>query len=189
MDMQMGATISKCQQFRYSLTRVWDEDKPRCMIIGLNPSTADHREDDNTIRRCIGFAKGFGYGGFEMLNLFAFRSRHPKNLSTVKDPVGPLNISAVLSAAKRCAICIAAWGVLARPHSQVLDYERRTLAMLSLITTSGYHPQVYCLGMTTGGYPRHPLFLRGDTPLQVYSNPRLENYQARIERRRRNKAS
>jgi hypothetical protein len=159
------------------------------MFIGLNPSIADHRQDDPTIRRCVGFAKGFGYGGFEMLNVFGFRSTDPAGLETAKDPVGPLNITAILSAAQRCGVCIVGWGALYRRWRTVLDFDRRTLAMLGMVLNSGFHPQVYCLGVTKEGFPRHPLFVKASTQLQVYTNPRLVKYQVAIEKRRRNKAS
>ena len=69
--MEKGAVISECQNYRYSLWRIWDESKPLIGFIGLNPSTADHREDDKTISRCIKFADSWGAGGFYMMNLFA----------------------------------------------------------------------------------------------------------------------
>lgn len=47
------------------------------MFIGLNPSTADESKDDPTIRRCIRFAKDWGYGGLLMMNAFAFRATDP----------------------------------------------------------------------------------------------------------------
>lgn len=43
--------------YRYWLTREWDAEKPRVLFVMLNPSTGDHEEDDNTIKRCVGFAK------------------------------------------------------------------------------------------------------------------------------------
>lgn len=55
--MEKNADISECQNYRYSLERVWDQNKPIIGFIGLNPSTADSTEDDATIRRCIQFAK------------------------------------------------------------------------------------------------------------------------------------
>jgi hypothetical protein len=57
----------------------------------LNPSTADGKEDDPTIRRCIGFAKSWGNGSLEVVNLFGFRATDPKELLEVKDPIGPEN--------------------------------------------------------------------------------------------------
>jgi hypothetical protein len=49
-------------------------------FIGLNPSTADAEVNDPTIRRCIGFAHDWGFGGLLMLNLFAFRATDPKRV-------------------------------------------------------------------------------------------------------------
>nr|WP_252726063.1 DUF1643 domain-containing protein [Acinetobacter indicus] len=58
--MEKGAEISECSKYRYSLWRIWDKDKPIFTFIGLNPSTADHVQDDPTITRCINFAKSWG---------------------------------------------------------------------------------------------------------------------------------
>ena len=88
MDSFKGAIISDCQKYRYALWRNWDLSKDKVMFIGLNPSTADHIEDDPTIRRCIGFAKSWGYGGLYMMNLFSYRTSNPSKLKNVKDPIG-----------------------------------------------------------------------------------------------------
>lgn len=53
----------------------------------LNPSTADENVDDPTIRRCINFAKDWGYGGMYVGNLFAFRTAYPKELKEAGFPV------------------------------------------------------------------------------------------------------
>lgn len=63
------------------------------VFIGLNPSTADEEMDDPTIRKCINFAKGWGYGEIIMVNLFAFRSTDPSLLIRDENPVGPDNDS------------------------------------------------------------------------------------------------
>lgn len=70
------ANISACDRYSYSLERVWDKGgyKNLCLFIMLNPSTADAHIDDPTIRRCIGFAKSWGYGGILVGNLYAFRA-------------------------------------------------------------------------------------------------------------------
>jgi hypothetical protein len=50
-----GAEFSPCGDYRYSLWRMWSEEEnaPRVMFIGLNPSTADATRNDPTIRRCM----------------------------------------------------------------------------------------------------------------------------------------
>jgi hypothetical protein len=57
----------------------------------LNPSTADADNDDPTIRRCIGYAKEWGFGGIYVVNLFGVRATNPKYLFTAPDPVGAEN--------------------------------------------------------------------------------------------------
>lgn len=84
-----SAVISECGSYRYRLERVWEAEKDRVAFIMLNPSTADASKDDPTIRRCIGFAKAWGFGGLIVGNLFALRSTDPKALYGHKDPVGP----------------------------------------------------------------------------------------------------
>jgi hypothetical protein len=69
-----SATISQCGLYRYDLWRRWDSSIPGVAFIGLNPSTADAEKDDPTIRKCVAYAKKWGFGSLCMLNLFAFRA-------------------------------------------------------------------------------------------------------------------
>lgn len=151
--MQRGAQFSPCMTYRYSLYRIWDRKRPRIMFIGLNPSTADERHDDPTVRRCIGFARSWGYGSLVLVNLFAYRATNPKELKTVYDPVGPRNdvwISIEKVMAERI---VAAWG----NYGTLFGRDKAVLATLD---------KVYCLGVTKAGCPRHPLYVASDTPLQ-----------------------
>jgi len=56
-EVQRAAVLSRDGLYRYALRRVWDPARPAVLFIGLNPSTADHRIDDPTIRRCVRFAR------------------------------------------------------------------------------------------------------------------------------------
>jgi len=75
-----SASISRDGRYRYALRRVWDPRNPSVLFIGLNPSTADHQQDDPTIRRCIRFARDWGFGELIAANLFAFRTKSPRLL-------------------------------------------------------------------------------------------------------------
>ncbi len=86
-----GAVLSADGVYRYRLWRTWDASKPTLAFLMLNPSTADATEDDPTIRRCLGFAKEWGYGSLVVVNLFALRSPNPDALRENDDPVGPEN--------------------------------------------------------------------------------------------------
>ena len=156
--MQRTARFSPCSTFRYSLSRVWDNSLPQVLFVGLNPSTADDQVDDPTVRRCVGFARDWGYGGVVLVNLFAFRTTQPANLLKADDPIGPENdhwISAELNLAERV---VAAWG----NHGHLLDRDKQVLDLLE---------QPYCLGTTKTGCPRHPLYLASSTRLRKLNAP------------------
>ena len=78
--MTKDAEISKCGCYRYALWRVWSEDVSCAMFVGLNPSIADAEGDDPTLRRCIAYARSWGYGGVCIGNLFAYRATDPNEL-------------------------------------------------------------------------------------------------------------
>jgi len=116
----------------------------------LNPSRADAVVDDPTIRRCIGFARDWGYGGLEVVNLFAYRAVHPTDLARSPDPVGEENDRYLASLHQRVERVILAWGNWGTLHG-------RDRAVLSLLTET---KRFYCLGVTRSGQPRHPLYLK-----------------------------
>src|SRR6185295_13389216 len=70
----IGTMLSPDRKYRYVLFRCWDIEKTMVNFVALNPSTADESKDDPTLRRCMSFAKSFGYGGLYITNLFAFRA-------------------------------------------------------------------------------------------------------------------
>tara|TARA_B100000902_G_C27016535_1_gene767481 strand:- start:68 stop:529 length:462 start_codon:yes stop_codon:yes gene_type:complete len=108
--MKREAIISKCGKYRYSLLREWNKSKGKVLFIMLNPSTADDKEDDKTIIRCINFAKDWGYGGLMVGNLFAYRTTYPKELFKTKNPEGKDNLKRIKQMIKRSDLVICAWG-------------------------------------------------------------------------------
>jgi hypothetical protein len=157
-----GAIFSEDGRYRYKLWRRWDDNADAVMWIMLNPSTADSAADDPTIRRCIFFAKHWGFGGIEVYNLFAFRSTRPRGLEVVRDPVGPDNDSWLMAALRIHKTIIAAWG-----SCQTKRQWHRAASIMWLLMTVGTRP-VVVLGLTKGGQPRHPLYLPKHTPLRPF---------------------
>jgi hypothetical protein len=150
--MSGGARFSRDRRYRYRLWRRWDRSRPSVAFCMLNPSTADERSDDPTIRRCIGFARDWGYGGVEVVNLFALRGTDPRELRRARDPVGERNDAHLLAVAARSAAVVIAWGIHGALHAR----DARTLAMLCR------RSRLLALGWTKTGAPRHPLYLRRD---------------------------
>ena len=89
--IKSDAVLSEDRVYRYALWRIWNEDRPLVMFVGLNPSTADETNDDPTLRRCMGFAESWGYGGVIMANIFAYRATDPKIMKQTEAPIGPEN--------------------------------------------------------------------------------------------------
>lgn len=150
--MNKGAVISPCGQYRYQLWRIWNEDKPLIMFICLNPSTATAYHDDPTLRRLIGFAYQWQYGGLYLGNLFAYRSTSPAVLDEVKDPIGPDNDRHIKVMSEKCTRIVFAWG----NQGFILNRENIISSMF---------PVADCLGKTKAGSPNHPLYLSKQTEL------------------------
>lgn len=153
-----GAVFSG--EYRYLLWRTWDVARPRLLWVMLNPSVADETKDDPTIRRCVGFSRQWGYGGLDVVNLFALRTSDPKILPFAADPVGPENDRYIAEAARHATEIAVAWG----EHG---GYMRRDPAVRALLGRHAAHP-LQCLGFTKNNSPRHPLYVPRDTPLVPY---------------------
>jgi hypothetical protein len=143
-----GATFSRCGKYRYTLRRAWD-DGPFVAFVGLNPSTADAKADDPTIRRCIRYAKDWGFGGLVMINLFAYRATNPDDLPTDGTATGPGNDQVLAAVCEQASLVIECWGAhkLARRRAQEHG------------VTYALGSDSCVLGRTKDGYPRHPLYL------------------------------
>jgi hypothetical protein len=149
--MTGGAIFSRCQRYRYALWRNWSGhiDAPAyALFVALNPSTADATHDDPTIRRCIGYARAWGYDGVYVVNLFAYRATDPRVLLAQPDPVGGRNDHYLRKLARGAHIVVAAWGT----RGTHLGRDKCVRTML---------PQLQCLRLTRDGHPAHPLYLPG----------------------------
>lgn len=153
-----SAVISECGLYRYRLEREWDATTSKVAFLMLNPSTADHAEDDPTIRRCVGFAKAWGFGGLVVGNLFALRSTDPKALYAHPDPVGPDNDQHLTEICQSALRIICAWGT----HGKHLGRDRAVYDKLEFF-------DLRALKVTTKGHPGHPLYIAGSTePMAFY---------------------
>ena len=144
--------------YRYTLRRTVSLiGGGRCLFIMLNPSTADARINDPTIRRCMGFAQRWGYAELMVANLFAYRSTDPAELREADDPVGEHNDQAITGLAALADVVICAWG-----NAGALAY--RDLAVLDLLAAAGAdQPRTAALAINaTSRHPKHPLYARAD---------------------------
>ena len=152
-----GAVFSACENYRYTLWRIWGGNG-LVQFIGLNPSTADHERSDPTVTRCINFARRWGYGGLVMTNIFAFRATHPRDMKSSGSPIGRDNDEALKVTRSYCTEAVAAWGV----HGTFWGREEQVANLL-------LGRRLVSLGETKAGHPRHPLYIPADTDRKEWS--------------------
>lgn len=156
--MRRAAKFSADGQYRYLLTRVWDEELPVVTFIGLNPSAADDTDDDATTKRCIQFAKTWRFGGIKVVNLFAYISTDRSVLKGIPDPVGARNNQYIVSTCKESDLVVVAWG----NDGTLLGRASEVRKML---------PIMMCLDINKSGEPKHPLYVKGDVLPYLYLKP------------------
>lgn len=167
----LSAVFSACRTWRYTLTRrVADlACAPGCradegsglhsvdcrtvettaLFVCLNPSTADETQNDPTVRRCISFAKRWGYTQLVVCNIFALCSTDPDALYGHDDPVGPENDRYLVEHAQWADFIVCAWG----NHGDLRDRGKSVASELAA------WDEIHALGFTGRGQPKHPLYL------------------------------
>ena len=155
-----AALFSPDRAYRYLLRRrIGGGSRGRLLFVMLNPSKADETHDDATIRRCIGFAKRWGYGEMEVANLFGLMATDARELLLCDDPVGAGNDAAIRAALARADRVALAWG----NHAAHPKHRARTSDVLRMARDACMPYRIG--GLTKMGQPRHPLRLPYDTRL------------------------
>lgn len=149
-----GAVFSECGRYRYRLWREWDTHKPTLAFCMLNPSTADHMQNDPTIERCQRRARAMRYGRLEIVNIFALRSTDPRALYEVADPVGPGNIEAIVAAVNASEFMVCGWGTHGKHCGMGPNIKLRMQQF--------YPHKLRVLAVNKDGSPKHPLYVGYD---------------------------
>ena len=168
------ATLSPCGQYRYKLSRLWDHFKPWVCFVGLNPSTADDKVDDPTIRKMIRMTQLWGgYGGIIVVNLFAYRATDPaviKRVSPTVGIIGPDNDNHIAHAFLQSELTVLCWGA----HGDYMDRGKTVIDLLHWTAVKNEVPgDLHSFGLTKNYQPKHPLYLKDSTAPVMLSVPNL----------------
>lgn len=173
-----GAVLSDDGKYRYLLWRrakgpepsLFPERERTVCFLMLNPSTADARTDDPTVRRCKGFAFDWDYPRLFIVNLFAFRAANPadlkRHLNSFNDIGGMRegitvhyeNDEWVEFAFRHSHLIILAWGA-----NLLFECQCRAERIEEITWEVGCKDRIKCLGRTKHLAPRHPLMLPKNT--------------------------
>ena len=151
-------------EYRYILgTR----GKNPLICIGINPSTAEPDNLDNTLKSVERIALGNGFDSFIMFNVYAQRATKPDDMEKVCNPaLHRENLEAfryVLSLSQETAVW-AAWGAIIEKRAYLTECLRDMLAVGQELGA-----QWYCAGaISKKGHPHHPLYLRKDEKLKPF---------------------
>ena len=145
------AEFSIDKKERYSLKREWDKSKNKILYIMLNPSLADDKNDDPTIRRLISFTKKYNYGGFLVGNIFTTITPNPKEIDKSKG-ISVKNFEKLLKLINKVDQIVYAWG--------------NTIEEPQLLKELVLSPK--CFGKNFNGTPKHPLYLPKNSKLIAY---------------------
>lgn len=159
-DLRSSAVISDCGKYRYKLSRrtqvaQLSDTSKRVVWVMLNPSTADATVNDRTIEAVIDFSTRWLCTHIDVVNLYAYRATDPSDLWATDDPVGPMNDWWLTQTCQGADLVVCAWGGNAMPD--------RVIAVQPLLPRA-----LHALVINKDRTPKHPLYIKRDTPLRVY---------------------
>lgn len=159
-----AARFSDCGRYRQVLIRDWTPagTPPRgVLFVGMNPSVASADLSDPTCHRELTFARDWGFTRYLKGNVLDWRATSPGDIPD--DPAlacSPANLPALLDMAAEAEVIVLAHGRLPRRYAGVVD---------GIVTAlRGAGRPLMCLGLNKDGSPKHPLYLRKDTPLIAF---------------------
>lgn len=155
---------------RFLLTRRWvaDEATPFVLFCMLNPSTANATTDDPTIRKCMAFARSWGYGALRVVNLYDYVTASPKELKVWAEKYEAINarrhheehaLDLIGIQSETADLTVCAWGAFGK------EFAARARVVYP------YLSRPHALRVTKDGHPGHPLYLPGNLVPVPYSLP------------------
>ena len=138
------------------------------ICIGINPSTAEPDNLDNTLKSVERIAAGNGFDSFTMFNVYAQRATRPEDMERELNlRLHKENMAAFNYVLRQCAgtpAIWAAWGNIIEMRGYLKD------CVLDMIAIGREHGAVwYTAGARSKrGHPHHPLYLKKDSVLDLF---------------------
>lgn len=156
-----SAVFSECGRYRPLLFREmgFTGQAGFALWLGMNPSTAAEDVDDPTVKREWTYTRDrLRLPVYVKANVMDYRATKPEALLAPGIvPQSAENRPAIIRQARAARHVILAFGALAKPLRR---YAAEIVAELEAEAIP-----LFCLGFTKDLSPRHPLYLRQDSPL------------------------
>lgn len=178
MTLQWRGTATFTYEGRTRLSRLCNFGEGSLLLIMLNPSQAGADEDDPTIRRGKDFTVRLGKKRLVVCNLFSHIATNPDELwKAVPVPVTDANkvLRKEFSCITKLDTVVCAWGARPKPVRTFTQWEKRVAFIHELSNEFGV--VLYCLGKTSKGDPKHPLYLSKESQLELFYSPFSADYK------------
>ncbi len=152
-------------EYRYILGTI---GKRPLITIGINPSTAEPDNLDNTLKSVSRIADGNGFDSFIMFNVYAQRATNPDHMDAeLNEQLHAENMKAfrfVLERSGEAPAVWAAWGTIVEKRA----YLKRCL--LDMVSEGNrFGAKWYMAGKpSVKGHPHHPLYLKKDSKIEDF---------------------
>ena len=152
-------------EYRYILGTA---GKNPLICIGINPSTAEPDNLDNTLKSVERIAHTNGHDSFIMFNVYAQRATNPDDMEKdFNEALHRENIKAFEYILKNCekTPCVwAAWGAIIEKRAYLPHLIRDFVK-----ASEPYGANWYSVGqISKKGHPHHPLYLRADSIKEIF---------------------
>lgn len=157
-------------KYRYALGEVQDNSNKILFCFGINPSKATPQKLDPTAKRIQRIAKEHGYDSWIILNVCAQRATEPNDMDETQNLILHKEnleiVTDLLSKYSLCSDILFAYGDLISKRTYL---KKNLCEIISIIKTTNYGGNCYCLGKTKSGNARHPLYQKIDTQFIPFS--------------------
>lgn len=145
---------------RFLLNCTWDKSLEKALFIMLNPSWADESVCDDTVNKCIYYAKKKNCGSIEIVNLFSLITPNPERLLTAEVNNHPENDYYLYQTINNSDYIVAAWG-------EQGVWFNACYKVFSIIES--LNKNLYCIETNRYGLPRHSGRLSKSLDIKPYS--------------------
>ncbi|MBP3653864.1 MAG: DUF1643 domain-containing protein [Oscillospiraceae bacterium] len=142
------------------------------ICIGINPSTAQPENLDNTLKSVQRIALANGFDSFTMFNVYAQRATKPDDMEKQLNPhMHAENMKAFDFVLSQCdnPTVWAAWGSIIEKRKYLPECVKDMIAI-----GKAHNAKWVCAGkISVKGHPHHPLYLKKDEPVRAFD---IESY-------------
>ena len=147
---------------RYLLEK---KGKKKLIVLGLNPSTANSKVPDSTMKKVMHYAEQESFDSFAMVNVYPQRATNPEDLKNFNEELHRKNltkIEAVVSQIEKPVVLLAFGG-------NIMKIKFLSSCFIDIYKLlKKYNPSWKCLDIGATGIPKHPLYLKNSLRMKDF---------------------